>query len=59
MFGLFCFSFGMLLVFVFCFFKKSFILNGYDGKMEILEEKSQYGNSFSCLFKWKDGLSLK
>lgn len=53
-------------VFLFCFFlleffweKKSFILNENTGKMEILEEKNQHGHSFSCLFKWKDGLSLK
>lgn len=50
---------------VFCFIwnvfgeKSSFILNGIVGKMGILEEKNQRGNSFSCLFKWKDGLSLK
>lgn len=40
--------------------ESSFTLNGNAGKMEILEEKkNQDGNSFSCLFNWKDGLSLK
>lgn len=28
-------------------------------KWKFWEKRNQHGNSFSCLFKWKDGLSLK